>query len=210
MCGVIGFTGTLKQEPLELLNLLIYESRIRGMHAYGAAIAQRGALISYNKQFSLEQIIAFIAKFKGREINLIAHTRYSTSGNWSDHDNNQPVVTEPGIALVFNGIVTQLKKAAWESAYSVRCETENDGELITKMLAAGVSVPDAIEQTGATFAGLWLTPDGLYAYRNLKRPLYRSVHESGTFYASTADIFKRAWVKFEPEPLKPKQLYYHP
>lgn len=62
---------------------------------------------------------------------MIAHTRYSTSGAPSENTNNQPV-SSPDMAVVHNGLVSMASQEEFEQAYHVKTATANDTEIILR------------------------------------------------------------------------------
>ena len=206
MCGVVGFNGKFHRPAFELFCRLVDQSEVRGMHAYGIATACEDCAVRTFKGFTADSIKEFAERFVGQKGAVIAHTRYSTSGDYKIHANNQPIV-RASTALVFNGVVTQLPKQRWVDSFGVECHTENDGEILLALAEAGQPIADSISKTNATFAGLWISDGNLNAYRNPKRPLYQAKHKAGVYYASTSDIFRRAWPDSSPVELKAGVAY---
>lgn len=206
MCGIVGFAGLLSEENHGRFSRLFDQSTIRGMHAYGTAYFAEDCDLAAHHTFKAESISKSLGQLIGQNCKIIAHARYSTSGNYSSHLNNQPLI-RGNTALAFNGVVTQKPKYEWARAFGVECFSENDGEILLAMKESGFGIPEAIEKLKATFAGIWIENGSLYAFRNLKRPLYRFVKENAVFYASTKDIFARATVSNEPEQLIQGKVY---
>jgi len=206
MCGVVGFNGKFTRPAFSLFCRLVDQSEARGMHAYGIATASEDCAVNTFKGFTADYIKEIAQTLVGKKGAVIAHTRYSTSGDYKVHANNQPIV-RGNTALVFNGVVTQLPKHRWVDSFGVECQTENDGEILLALAEAGQPIGESIDATHATFAGLWLADGNIYAYRNHRRPLYSAKHTSGTFYASTSDIFKRAWPDSKPVACQPGVTY---
>jgi len=139
---------------------------------------------------------------------IIYHNRYSTSGDYKNHDNNQPIAIG-NMSLVFNGVLDMGTKQEMEEHYGIQMETDNDGEIVLKLCGTDPDkIQDYVQSTSGSFAGLILTPDNtMYAIRNKNRPLWMLNHSGAVFYASTRDIFKRVDESFEPIELDPYKVY---
>ena len=179
---------------------LIKQSRIRGTHAYG--LAHWDHSLHVEKAHRIEDITI------PRANKIIYHNRYSTSGDYHNHENNQPIRVG-SCALVFNGVLDMRTKKEIESDLGITMETENDGEILIQLCGSDPAAMQAyIAQTKGSFAGLMLTEENkMYALRNENRPLWRLEHQGAVFYASTKDIFKRVDAALDPQPLAPNQIY---
>ncbi|HUU88612.1 MAG TPA: hypothetical protein VMX17_12785 [Candidatus Glassbacteria bacterium] len=127
---------------------------------------------------------------------LIFHCRYSTSGDFKDMNNNMPIVVG-NTAIALNGIISMKRKKGFEKEFKVKCLTENDAEII---LAKGNTPTDYVnflkKNPKASFAGLFLHHETIYAIRNNKRPMYYFVTKrKSEFFVSTIDIAVRAGFK---------------
>lgn len=190
MCAIIGFVSdNPTPEAINTLKRLFIESKIRGMHAYGYAALQNGQ-ITEHKSNTLRPLLDSIKT----PTRLIGHCRYSTSGDYKDHRNNQPI-RHGDEWLVFNGVIDMGTKAEMETAYRVKMETENDGELMLlsknrmKLLKANI-----------TYSGLMLSPGKMIFFRNDARPAYHATKYGATFVGSTADILRRCFLDPLPMP----------
>lgn len=187
MCAVVGYCPIRPTtETTPAFERLFLESRIRGLHAFGIA-QPRGAAPAVLRTFDLEAIPAAF----DRERPAVAHARYSTSGDWHDHANNQPVVLGD-MALALNGVLHQGTKAEFEEAFSVQCASDNDAEVFLRRLAAGQSAREFIREVRGSMAAVWLVGSTLYAARNEWRPLWACEAYGARWYASTSDILRRA------------------
>ena len=193
MCGIIGFSTTHKTtEQLELLHALMKESSIRGLHAFGVSFYNFYNDIVTEKWMELPSAIDFAGN------TLIFHNRYSTSGDWHDVNNNQPIHTisydgKGDMSFALNGVLSMKLKEEYEEEYGIQCESENDAEIFNKLVAKGLSPVRALRKLGkASFAGVYLKDGNLCALRNRKRPLYWFTKHGATYIVSTQDIAKRA------------------
>lgn len=201
MCGVVGYScSNPKKEHYEILQAIIHQSKIRGLHSFGFSFYdQEVVTIKYHNIDKIELPAAN---------KIIYHNRYSTSGDYKNHDNNQPIAIG-NMSLVFNGVLDMRTKQEMEEHYGIQMETDNDGEIVLKLCGTDPDkIQDYIQSISGSFAGLMLTPDNtMYAIRNKNRPLWMLNHSGGVFYASTRDIFKRVDKSFEPIELDPYKMY---
>lgn len=188
MCGVIAYLPIDPSDAVRsAVDALFYESSARGLHAAG--------FVQPIPEGFQRIMRADWAEFDVSKP-MIAHARYSTSGDWHNDDNNQPIVVEQ-VALAFNGVIHMGEKEEFEAAFNVKCRTANDGEVFIRKLLAGMSAADFLRELAGSFAGAWLVHYQLWVGRNDRRPLWTCFAHGAFWYASTRDIFLRA--KF-PEP----------
>lgn len=203
MCGIVAVWSP-EPQPLvaERFAILMHEARVRGLHAFGAAWATPVTRVVGD---NLDELLGFVDE-RALDVPfaaLIGHTRYSTSGDWREPLNNQPIVAA-GRALVFNGVIHMGTKPEFEQAFGVECETANDGEVFLRRLELGDDPLTFVRSMRGSFAGAWFDPDGrLCALRNDRRPLWWARDEDRVLIASTRDIFARAELgpPVEVEPL---------
>lgn len=196
MCGVIGYySADPKREHYLTIWSLFKESQIRGRHAFGFALDIPGSGLRSTKTFQVEDIceeLAAIARFEQLPNALIGHNRYSTSGDWNDHLNNQPIHVA-GRTLTFNGVISQEPRDVYERQFGVVCNTKNDGEIVLQLARQGRDWQGFVANGKFSFAGVVMDEEReVIALRNAQRPLWWAKREGAVFVASTADIFKRA------------------
>lgn len=189
MCSVVAFSGKNKTRLLPLLK----ESIIRGMHAYGVAYytdteSVVGKSIKTTKSHDLDEVIA--VAYEDKLSPLIFHARYSTSGDWRDHTNNQPLQRND-CALAFNGTLDMGTKEEMENRHGVKLQTSNDGELALLALDAG-KLETFVAQTRGSFAGVILYEGRVWGLRNERRPLWVVRGDDYAYFVSTSDIARRA------------------
>jgi len=192
MCAVIGASlVSPSTQDLDLVRDVFLESRIRGLHATGVSYVKQGKVATLIKPvpapdfFSLVEMEQFVNE--DGNLYLIGHCRYSTS----DLRFNQPIQTNPDLAIVHNGVVTQELPHNWEYLYGYQTETANDSELINRTLEAGLNPQDIWADSSLSVIEL-RSDKSMKAYRNGKRPLYRTQMHNGTIFTSTKDIAIRA------------------
>lgn len=195
MCGVIGYSSNNPSENHRvMLRRLFFESRVRGLHAFGFSFWD-GAGVVTNRFARLEECLAALPQVTTR---LIGHCRYSTSGDYRTPENNQPIHTGD-VALAFNGVISMATKPEYERQYGRKYATDNDGEIFLDKYVRGDNWEKFVAGGRFSFAGVVLHRDTLVAIRNSRRPLYRCDEDDGVFYASTADVFRRAGFAAEPD-----------
>lgn len=191
MCGVVGYSGSQRPADKKQFISLCRESCIRGVHAFGIAYIDDNGKLNVVKSQLFDKVMFAIPTPIPKKI--IFHNRYSTSGDASVMSNNQPIYVD-GDALVFNGTVDMGTKDEMERRYSVKLQTENDGELVLKSFQKGDPLK-LISSDKVSFAGIFLTQHGrMYAIRNEMRPLWQFDVDGGMFIASTLDIASRSLI----------------
>jgi len=197
MCGVIGYSCDDPQpHHAESLRSLFYESRVRGLHAFGFSTWD-GEQVVTERFLGLKECLAVIPRGPTR---LIGHCRYSTSGDYQTVANNQPLQIADA-AMAFNGVISMATKQEYERQHGREYATENDGEIFLDKFVRNDGWLEFVARGRFSFAGLTLQGGRLTALRNKSRPLFRVDRGSATFFASTADIFRRAGFTEAPTPV---------
>ncbi len=187
MCAVIG---TIVQNPsinqLEMIKRVIFESKIRGMHATGISYVKKNSIVTQRLPVSADKFPFNFETYLNEDGNLymIAHCRYSTS----DLEYNQPLFHDTK-SIVHNGVITQELPENWKELYGYDCITKNDSELV-------LHSEDPLQEFPNMSMGVCeLRVDKtLRSYRNGKRPLYLTTFNNGCIITSTKDIPYRAGV----------------
>lgn len=200
MCGVIAYSNP-EPEPKDFVTLarIFEESAVRGIHAFGVSwLPANHKNIETRKFFSVEKMSAFILEQLREEKPraVIGHNRYSTSGDWHDEKNNQPLfLLESNTAMAFNGVIDQSPESEWPARYGYNFATENDGEIALRKWAE--SPTEFLKWFAAqrfSFAGAFLDWGGVRLVRNGGRPLWGVDVEGANFAASTVDILRRSGI----------------
>lgn len=188
MCGVVGYRPvTPDTEASGAFARLFRESTIRGLHAFGIAQPDSDGVIQVKRSFVVGDILATFDPSRP----AVAHARYSTSGDWHDHINNQPIVVSD-MALAMNGVISMGTKPEFEAAFGVLCVGDNDAEVFLRRLERGQSAEEFLREICGSFAAAWLRGDQLHAARNAWRPLWSCEAYGAWWVASTLDILRRA------------------
>lgn len=197
MCGVIGYASdSPRPSHPDALRSLFYESRVRGLHAFGFSLWDGERLVT-QRFLDLKSCLAAIPLGVTR---LIGHCRYSTSGDHQNVANNQPLQIAEA-ALAFNGVISMATKGEYERQHGREYATENDGEIFLDKFVRNDDWLEFVARGRFSFAGLTLHRGRLTALRNKNRPLFRVDQGCATFFASTADIFQRAGFAETPTPV---------
>lgn len=184
---------------------LYQASKIRGLHSFGFA-ATNGATLALQKFDRLDLLQACLSSLAGYPVALIGHNRYSTSGDWREPDNNQPLMKDR-ILLAFNGVIDMRPPADWVKNYGGDFETQNDGEIFLNWLRDRKNPVAFLKKYPCSFAGLFMSNSQVWALRNDNRPLWYLEINQSIFVASTNDIFKRALgANTKPMPLLPLKI----
>jgi glutamine phosphoribosylpyrophosphate amidotransferase len=181
MCAVIGIDGKIE---VSVIKRLFIESQVRGRHATGVSFWKNGKVNTIKESLPADH---FIEKydpsewFDGDTIKLIGHCRYSTS----DLEYNQPI-SDDTRAVVHNGVITQELPELWEELYGVKCEGNNDTELLFR------TSPQQWEDS--SIAAIFLADGEVTWERNGKRPLWVFEDSDVTIVTSTKDIAIRSGI----------------
>lgn len=204
MCGILGISiPKVTAQDIILFGNILRELRIRGLHATGISWVEGGTVQTIKEPVGADR---FLEKYSladcvelDMSLNLIAHTRYSTS----DLRYNQPIA-DSHLSVVHNGVISQELPENWSKLYGAIgvCETSNDTELLFRTVQT-LGNP-LVEWAESSIAALELYWDGtLRAYRNGRRPLYMLPYANGYIFTSTADVLKRAGLDEQPDLLPP-------
>lgn len=195
MCGILGISFKRKDtESIEFCKRLITELKIRGLHSFG---------IAYQDTYNIHRIVSnklnpdiLLESFlKSDSMSFIYHNRYSTSGDYLNLDNSQPIVIQDIGALAMNGVLSQATKPEYEQKFNVKCFSDNDTEIFLRKAEQWISIPDTVKQNpSCSFAGVYIKANDntIYGYRNNKRPLYKGKYKNCSYIVSTLDTIRRA------------------
>jgi len=201
MCGI---ATTLSKKKLNLEEKrfairVMKESAIRGVHSFGLSYIADEKIIT-KKFHKIEKCLDYFAKNVTKE--YIFHNRYSTSGDWKKHKNNQPILLNNN-SLVFNGVISMKTKKEMEKQFDLKLKTENDGEVFLHNIDKAIQF---VDNKNISFAGLYINKNKVFLLRNNLRPMYYSRFKNTYFVASTSDILIRSGLN-NPEPTKPLKIY---
>jgi glutamine phosphoribosylpyrophosphate amidotransferase len=188
MCGLVGVVAVDEAQGAALLERLLRQAAIRGLHATGVAWLAGDAVALDVRSVPAYLYCDSMPDFDTSGLVAVGHCRYSTSGG-AQH---QPI-GGAALAIAHNGVVSQEPPEAWEALYGVAARTDNDSELLLRARERGMH--PLIAWPEASIAAVEVAEDGsLRAYRNGKRPLCVAVAPGLVAIASTEDILTRAGV----------------
>ena len=133
MCGIVGYIGTKKAEPILINGLLRLE--YRGYDSAGVATIEKNGINvvkSKGRVAELEKVPA-INSLEGTI--GIAHTRWATHGKPSNENSHPHVDGKKNFAVVHNGIIenyNDLKKLLLDNGYTFHSQT--DTEIIPNLI----------------------------------------------------------------------------
>ena len=217
MCGIFGFAGEWSLKSALLLQALAIADETRGRHSTGMAIAAKRQDSRSLKPLLVKKALSgstFVRDgytrflFNNKYNLAIGHNRFATAGAVTDR-NAHPFRIKLGQVSAFavhNGTV------GGSSSLARRFDTKNcavDSETMFRAIARGAgrteeAFLDSNEKVArsmgldANYACLWMIPARrrIYLWRNEGRPL--AIFDArrvglGRFFASTSEIFSRAW-----------------
>lgn len=189
MCGVVGYQSDAPSSAHSAtVRALCAEVSVRGLHAFGIATSPERVF----RYYALSGLDGFLRR-SGPVPALIAHARYSTSGDWLNRFNNQPLAFD-GMALAFNGVIDMRTRAEYQADWPFAFESENDGEIFVRWVLSGRDPAEFVRRP-CSFAGVYLLKGEVWALRNEFRPLWYACPDGATtMVASTRDAFLRAGV----------------
>jgi hypothetical protein len=215
MCGIVGiYTEKPSQSVVTLFQLLMLESGIRGLHAAG--VYSGGKVQKY--QGGVNEVLPQI-KLDPKHKLFMGHTRYSTSGDYHDLNNNQPLQLGE-LTLAHNGIISMSSEFA--QIFGEPCVTNNDSEVIlckvakhalrTNLVSAiAKSLVEVNDISRPIFACALVHGDqDVYLFKDDIRPLHLFwVKEIRCWvWSSTLDIMQRACrYDYEEHELKPFTIH---
>ena len=127
MCGIVGYIGDRKAFPILVNGLKRLE--YRGYDSSGVALAQNGTIALYKKQGMVKEMEAHAASHDISGSTGIAHTRWATHGQPSDHNAHPHISNNGNLVLVHNGIIENyqaLKELLIEKGYAFHSETDTE------------------------------------------------------------------------------------
>lgn len=193
MCGIVGYyNANTTLDDLIVLERVLIESKIRGMHASGLAWYNGKRIKHLVQSVPIDRLLAGFdlasTLFYDSCISIIGHARYSTS----DLEYNQPLIGN-NVAISHNGIISQRHPKYWMGDHGYKCEGRNDSELLLRALDNGDDPLLAFPK--ASIAAVVINSEGkVTALRNGLRPLWTGKIGKGRVFASTFDILHRSGV----------------
>lgn len=170
MCGLAGFSPRDGQSPTRsLVRLMVGEAARRGPHSWGIMQAEESRLRATWGTGS-----PVLPPVTGA---FVFHARMATNGQWRDHADAQPVLTEDrSFALAHNGIIPGVTLAP-------------DSLLLAQRIAEGATLREVMEEVREQWpdirqAALLLRCDGSLEAVSVGHPLYVLDQPEGWYYCS--------------------------
>lgn len=206
MCGIVGYitNNKDKKELKEIIKRMLVLGESRGTDATGIATLTDHKSVRYLKAPLRARKFVEGKGFKKFEFNdvLIAHNRHSTGGSPKDNNNNHPVVSKSGIAIVHNGFLSN--DDAVKKKFELKTDGKVDTEIILRMVEKKLdnkrnirkAIKEAMkEMSGSATFGLidCFNPNTLYLARD-SNPLHLAYVEklNTIFFASEEGIIRSA------------------
>ena len=203
MCGIIGFIGKIKCNPILLLGLKLLQNR--GYDSAGISVIENGEIhilkyASTDNKDSIKSLEENINQLPNTTFG-IAHTRWATHGKKTD-ENAHPHLSMGGkVSVVHNGIIDnylELKKFLENKGYIFKSQT--DTEVIAQMFEYFLKeygvLSEAIDHLCNTLKGTWACliqckdyPNTLVAIKN-GSPLLFAKNNNGYFFTSEVSGFQ--------------------
>lgn len=183
MCGLFGFNGVAAPDPAKLRAVAEAASR-RGPHACGVAWDSEGIVRVERRSGPWKTHATALLRACSSAMRIVGHFRLSTSGDWRDPANNQPLHFG-GCAVAHNGNIPDWRERA--ERLGLKLTTSCDSELVARTLdAAPTFTYTALSKTGISalpHAVLALRP-GVFLATRRSLPLFVWVAPEGTYYSS--------------------------
>lgn len=127
MCGIVGYVGDRKAFPILVNGLKRLE--YRGYDSSGVALAQNGDIALFKKQGMVKAMEDHALLHDVSGSTGIAHTRWATHGEPSDHNAHPHISNNGNMVLVHNGIIENyqaLKELLVDKGFAFHSETDTE------------------------------------------------------------------------------------
>jgi len=203
MCGIVGYIGNKKAEPILLQGLKRLE--YRGYDSAGIALISANSINIFKQKGDIKKLESFLKKKKKKDLSAtsgIGHTRWATHGEPSEVNAHPHTSASGDIAIVHNGTIENydvLKIELQKRGYKFRTDTDTevlvflieDIFLKSKVKSFDQAVRLALKEVVGAYALVVVhkdNPDTLIAARN-GSPLLVGVGEGEYFIGSDAAPF---------------------
>jgi glucosamine 6-phosphate synthetase-like amidotransferase/phosphosugar isomerase protein len=203
MCGIMGFYSFSDKKPdKEKISIMFNLLSSRGRDASGYAFIKDNNLIVQKAPVRSSE---FIKSKDWEELELpkimIMHTRMKTQGSEQNSNNNHPLFTKEGLAIVHNGII--------HNDHEIFGKNQRDGEVDSEAILAVLSskgkgdkikrVFDRIEGSFAVAIINKVDPDALILIKkDNPLDLYYNTDQDILFFCSEREIMQEA-LDIQPE-----------
>ncbi len=191
MCGIVGYTGPRRSEPILLEGLQRLE--YRGYDSAGLATIDDGRLRVRKSVGRIANLAELVRREPAPGTWGISHTRWATHGAVTDANAHPHVGGDGAIAVVHNGVIenyASLKRQL--EADGVRFQSETDTEVIAHLIAShlngdlAAAVRDATARLKGTYGLAVVSPrfPGVVVGARLGSPLVVGIGNGERFLAS--------------------------
>lgn len=189
MCGIMAYlSGRPQKEHVDIVRRIAGELATRGTHCFGVSFIISGKIVTVKRRTMLPSSVFEEAVMSG---GFVFHNRYSTSGDFSDMKNNQPI--DIGcVSIAVNGVTSMLEKKEYEQKFGVSCSSDNDAEIIARLIESGVTIEELLvrRDIGSCAIAAIFQDKRIIVGRNEFRPLRIARHYGAVFVSSTtASLF---------------------
>jgi glutamine phosphoribosylpyrophosphate amidotransferase len=191
MCGIAAyFSRDPASRHVEIVSAILGELLTRGVHAFGVSFLNGLEIVTVKSFRPLTKAQISLAVGSGA---AIFHNRYSTSGDWRDQRNNQPIDVG-SLAVAVNGVTSMAPPDEWAHRFGVECESQNDAEIVARLLASRPADQVVSRRDIGSLAACWLTLcGGVFVARNSTRPARLVADCGAVFVASTTAAIAAAF-----------------
>lgn len=197
MCGIIGFTGFHKAQPILLEGLKRLE--YRGYDSAGIAYFRDNTThISIRKTAGKVSDLAAVCDDENDSTCGIGHTRWATHGGVSTANAHPHKFGH--VALIHNGIIENYQELTDKYGFGPKLKSQTDTEVAAAVISTkydelgdpGKALKAAVKEMKGSFAFCALFkeyPGKIYAIRNVSPMVATWTKEDGAFIASDLTAF---------------------
>lgn len=178
MCGVYGYIGL--SADFDIIKNIATLAETRGPHAFGFSYFKGGKLFTYKNTGKLSKDINQLKRVEGSQC-IIGHARLSTSGDFREERNNQPITDGGETAIVHNGNFYSYKALYRKLNYQPYSEC--DSEALWLVFHRNHIDPLKLHKSLSPHSVLAVRSKDLFVMNN-GLPLFMEEHKSGTIFCS--------------------------
>ncbi len=191
MCGIVGYVGEKKVQPILLDGLRRLE--YRGYDSSGIALIEADGLRVYKRSGKLQALEQIVSEKLSKATIGLGHTRWATHGEPNDTNAHPHTDNHDNIAVIHNGIIENhldLKKKLQEKGHTFVSDTDTEviAHLISELYDG--DLPKAMQQALKRIRGAYAlavistdAPRQIVAAKT-SSPLVIGVGEGENFLAS--------------------------
>lgn len=155
MCGIFGYVAKDggPSVDIQILSNIAKDCASRGGHSWGLSQVVGDSILTHKQPGDVRGALDRIRWAEGA-IAVIGHTRHSTSGHWSNNNNNQPIqfLASDGpsdkhpiqFSVAHNGSFDNYDEIRKGLSLATECDSEIIGANIARMLSGSVGFAEAL------------------------------------------------------------------